>query len=135
MDKKQFRDLVIPLSEKEKAYRQDPSLSEEFYRRADIKFCEEEGIYEFRFADLSVADSVHGQILPRQTRRSPYQNIIFNKQTRFSRVPPHRHTWLEMFYIYSGHCGAVINGRRVALAAVKYAFIKYKMGGNIIFEP
>ena len=24
---------------------------------------------------------------------------------------------------------------RVALAAVKYAFIKYKMGGNIIFEP
>lgn len=116
MNRKDFEALVIPLSEKEKRYRDDPEAAGRWYQKEAPMTREPDGVYRFKGVE-DTASSEHGVILSDREQFSPYQNIVFNKQTRYSQVPLHRHSYLEMFYIYAGHCTATINGRRVALDA------------------
>lgn len=115
MNRKDFETLVIPLSEKEKRYRDDPEAAGRWYQSEMLVDQEPDGVYRFMGVD-AVGVVEHGEILSSgKGQLSPYQNILFNKQTRYSKVPLHRHSYLEMFYIYAGRCTATINGRRVTL--------------------
>lgn len=116
VNRKDFEALVVPLSEKEKRHRDDPKAAGQWYQKEMRLSKEPDGVYRFDgVTDLTRIE--HGVILSGGNQLSPYQNIVFNKQTRYSQVPLHRHSYLEMFYIYAGHCTATINGRRVALDA------------------
>ena len=119
MDKSEFRNLLLPLSETEIYYRDHPEEASRYFEQHN----------DHRDADgvrlISVDQSsrimnqttLHGSILAGRVNGAPYKHVIFNKQTRFSRVPLHRHDYLELFYIYAGRCTAAINGRTVQLAA------------------
>lgn len=39
----------------------------------------------------------------------PGENIFFTTNDRFNSVPPHRHSFIELIYVYSGSCQQTIN--------------------------
>ncbi|PKG23845.1 AraC family transcriptional regulator [Niallia nealsonii] len=45
----------------------------------------------------------------------PNQNVVFIKHPRFVRFTEHRHSFIEMNYIYSGTCKQYINGKEIIL--------------------
>lgn len=119
MDKKQFRDLVIPLNEREKLYREEPARAGECFNDWPKAKQDADGVYRFDFCDVLTSDLAtkqeHGQIVSTRPNGQPYREVLFNKQTRFSQVPPHRHNYLELFYVYEGQCAATINGQSLSL--------------------
>lgn len=42
-------------------------------------------------------------------------NILIIKHTRFTEVPLHMHSWIEINYVYSGTCTQLISDRRITL--------------------
>lgn len=110
MDKKQFGTLVTPLSPKEQLYQADEELASSYFDA--VHFAAGDAI------TLSSPENKarHGSILAQQKGSTFFSaDIFFNKQTRFSHVPLHRHEYIEMNYVYSGHCTAVINGKTVEM--------------------
>lgn len=112
MDKKAFQSLVIPLTDKEQNYQHHPERSSEIYARHNHEDYLSDGVLQFDFLPEG-----HGEILPAQGKTSPNGNLHFSKQTRFSRVPLHRHSYIEMNYVYAGACKAIINGSELQLDA------------------
>ncbi|MEH7073472.1 AraC family transcriptional regulator [Neobacillus drentensis] len=45
----------------------------------------------------------------------PDQNVVFLKHPRFIKFTEHRHSFIEMNYVYSGTCTQYINGKEVIL--------------------
>lgn len=43
------------------------------------------------------------------------QNIVINKQPRFTYIPEHVHTYIELIYVYSGQCNQIVNGKTLEL--------------------
>ena len=116
MDKNEFRALLFPLNETERYYRDHPEEAGSWTHNVSH---DQDDIFMIRIQPSrnKMQSAMHGSILLGRTNGTPYQYITFNKQTRFSKVPLHRHDYIELFYIYAGHCTATINGRRVALQA------------------
>lgn len=48
------------------------------------------------------------------------QHFVLSKQSRFAAVPEHSHNWLEIQYIYSGHCNEVVNNTSIHLTAGQF---------------
>jgi Response regulator containing CheY-like receiver domain and AraC-type DNA-binding domain len=45
----------------------------------------------------------------------PDKNISISKHYRFIPIPAHQHEFIELFYVYSGSCTQVINGKEIVL--------------------
>jgi AraC family transcriptional regulator, melibiose operon regulatory protein len=45
----------------------------------------------------------------------PEQNVVFLKHPRYIKFTEHRHSFIEMNYVYSGTCTQYINGQEVIL--------------------
>ena len=45
----------------------------------------------------------------------PEQNVVFLKHPRFIKFTEHKHSFIEMNYVYSGTCTQYINGKEVIL--------------------
>lgn len=43
------------------------------------------------------------------------KNISISRHYRFIPVPAHQHDFIELFYVYSGSCSQVINGKKIGL--------------------
>lgn len=112
MHQQEFRELLFPLSTKEKEYRKHPELSDRFYAEQKNLKADSTGIYYF---DVGLLSTNHGEILPDTVRPYPDTDLYFSRQTRYSHVPLHRHRYIEMNYVYSGSCSAVINGTEILL--------------------
>lgn len=113
MDRKQFEELIIPLNEKEKLYRDNPKMSLKLYSEGNLSQ-NKDGVYLFYFDSMAMRKN-HGRLLPDSFSSYGTKRLFFSKQTRFSSVPSHRHDCLEMFYVYSGQCVVTINGNRLQL--------------------
>lgn len=114
MTKEEFRKLLIPLSKKEKEYQKHPQLSKNFYQGLNEKNPESGQVYHFDMNSELFSIS-HGEILPNTNRPYSHTSLHFSKQTRFSHVPVHSHHYIEMNYVYSGCCTAIINGTSIQL--------------------
>jgi AraC family transcriptional regulator, melibiose operon regulatory protein len=54
-------------------------------------------------------------VLPIDYFFKPDQNVVFLKHPRFVKFTEHKHSFIEMNYIYSGTCKQYINGEEVVL--------------------
>ena len=43
-------------------------------------------------------------------------NTAFSRQDRFIHIPPHSHGYIEMSYVFSGNCTALINDKNISLS-------------------
>lgn len=117
MNKDEFRKLVISTTERERLYQANPELSLEHYHSTECGGHIEDGIYIFPARIISRGQQGHG-LLCEQADFHPASvgGIAFNKQTRFSMVPLHRHDYIELNYVYEGRCTARINGHTLDMS-------------------
>ena len=124
LDRKTFREMIFPLSEKELHYKEHPEDSLIYFKNfqqggKDALVTEEAGDDEILFFPAprkQAATNLHGLISPRLAPRMlEKDNLAFNKQSRFGMVPLHRHSYIEMNYVYSGTCVQEINGRTIEM--------------------
>ncbi|WP_159887465.1 AraC family transcriptional regulator [Paenibacillus puerhi] len=58
---------------------------------------------------------LHSDFLDEALFIPPGQDISFSVHTRFSPVNSHRHSFIELIYIYSGECRQTINNNKVSM--------------------
>jgi AraC-like DNA-binding protein/mannose-6-phosphate isomerase-like protein (cupin superfamily) len=54
-------------------------------------------------------------VLSAELMLPPDKNISISKHYRFIPIPAHQHDFIELFYVYSGSCTQIINGKKVVL--------------------
>lgn len=114
MNKTAFRNLVIPLNHKEQYYLEHPESRMDTYRNT----LNSSSLPRFSLDVNAIRNSqpgsfFDGQKLTTAMLRLP---VFFNKQTRFSVVPVHVRSYLELKYVYSGHCTAVLGDHEIILS-------------------
>lgn len=67
-------------------------------------------------AELTFSHGIQApDIVPVDYFFKPEQNVIFLKHPRYIKFTEHRHSFIEMNYVYSGTCTQYINGQEVIL--------------------
>jgi AraC family transcriptional regulator, melibiose operon regulatory protein len=67
-------------------------------------------------SELTFSQSVQSpSIVPVDYFFKPNQNVVFLKHPRYIRFSEHKHSFIEMNYVYSGTCKQFINGKEVIL--------------------
>lgn len=112
-----FEAKIFSLTETEKVYLKQPELAKRYYQQAGL-ICDDNGVYDFDELAINRYLETHkASLLEGFHENSSLQQIIFNKQSRFAAVPPHRHQYIEMFYLYAGTCQTTINNEVKTLSA------------------
>ena len=99
MDRNELRLSLFEVNELEKTRysKKDLNLLDEKFH-LELVNSKEEGVYLFSNDDKKIN-----------------QNIIISKQPRFTYIPNHIHTYMELNYIYSGSCTQIVNGKTIEL--------------------
>lgn len=114
MDKNTFRDLVIPLTQKEQLYLKHPELRMELYKDLLLNPEPPRFFLDEKLVEASPPGAFFdGQKLSSSVLKLP---LYFNKQTRFSIVPAYKRSFFELKYIYSGSCTAILDNEEVTLS-------------------
>ena len=67
-------------------------------------------------SELSLLQENEGpDVVPTEYFFNPDQNVVFLKHPRFIKFTSHRHSFIEMNYVYSGTCKQMIDGKEVIL--------------------
>src|SRR5699024_5503368 len=98
MDYKELDDFLRELTQSEKWHLANPGKESPFYKKVDKVKVNNSWVYLFDFGI-----------------KLKKENITINKDSRFTYIPPHIHTDMEMNYIYSGSCTYIIDGKPVVL--------------------
>lgn len=116
MKPEEFREQILPLTEKEIRYREHPEISQAIYRSLPSIATDPDGILRFMATHPNDNEQeAHGRILPAQGQTTPHPNLTISKQTRYSVIPLHRHAYVEMNYVYRGKAAVVFSDRQVSL--------------------
>lgn len=116
MDKEQLRSEILKLNETEKKYQKDPSLSQVYYT-PDYLNRIQRGIYPALpgESDTGFQSRKHGKLIENMDSVLYLPDIRISKQTRYSIVPLHRHSMIEINYVYHDSCTVNLNGQMIAL--------------------
>lgn len=113
-NRNKFFETIMELNEKELRYRNHPEESLAFYQSLKAEKPVDTNVYTLP-AYLLKERNAHGMIHSKFNIVPVLENIAFNKQTRYSVVPLHRHEYIEMNYVYNGDCTTIIDGREIPL--------------------
>ena len=98
MDYKELDSYLRKITESEKWHLKNLGKKSKFYEKVDKVKVNDSSVYLFDFGI-----------------RLKKENITINKDTRFTDIPKHTHTDMEINYIYSGSCTYIIEGKTVVL--------------------
>lgn len=115
MNREMLREKLFEFTSKELLYRESPEKSLDFYKQNKFIISDEKGNYVFNPA----GDFLSGKpsnIFDNYPVKKVFPQIALNKQSRFGIVPSHRHSYLELFYVYSGQCTGMINGQEMSFS-------------------
>lgn len=98
MNCKQLDDKLHKLTENELFYQKHPNSQSPRYNRIEKKIVNGQELYEFQF------NSIMNQ-----------HNICLHQESRFTAIPRHIHSVIELNYIYQGSMTQIINGKQITL--------------------
>lgn len=112
----ELRSRITPLTKKEQYYKSHPNHSGDYiakYLKDDEKLIQ---VTIDRYKNTKEKHTLFydGQTITDEILSFP---IYCSKQTRYSFVPLHTRSYVEMKYVYSGHCYAIVNDKEVILHA------------------
>ncbi len=99
MDFNELDNILRPLTEHEKTYRDTPIASNMYDKLPNITDNKGRKIYTFDDSTLVTT-----------------ANIKISKHSRYSIVPMHTHTFLELSYVYCGKLEEIVNDKKVILS-------------------
>ena len=113
----ELRSSITPLTKKEQYYKSHPNHSGDYIEKYFNE--DDENLIQFTIDRNKNTKGKHtlfydGQIITDEILSFP---IYCSKQTRYSFVPLHTRSYVEMKYVYSGHCYAIVNDKEVILHA------------------
>lgn len=98
MNTSQLEKRLMQLTDNEIYHLQYPNHTSNRYSRIEKVQINSEEIYLFKFNSLLKE-----------------RNICLNKESRFTGIPKHIHSVIELNYVYNGECVQTINGKEVHL--------------------
>lgn len=98
MNLKQLESKLTDLTPSERYHRTHPNRLSSRYSRIDRTVVDGQELYDFKF------DSIMNQ-----------HNICLNQESRFTPIPRHIHSVIELNYIYKGKMTQIINGEKITL--------------------
>lgn len=98
MNLKQLESKLTELTESERYHREHPNRLSSRYSRIEKTRINGQELYVFKF------DSIMNQ-----------HNICLNQESRFTPIPKHIHSVIELNYIYRGKMTQIINGKEITL--------------------
>lgn len=98
MNLKQLENKLTELTESEQYHREHPNCLSGRYARIEKTVVDGQELYVFKF------DSIMNQ-----------HNICLNQESRFTPIPRHIHSVIELNYIYRGSMTQIINGSEITL--------------------
>lgn len=109
MNRDEFEQALIPLTSQEIHFRESPHallhyLPEDQDRDGDSQ--------ELFHGEMKMKlFYIHNNIFPDRPQLEPFRSteIAFNRNDRFSYVPPHSHGFIELNYVLFGTCRATVN--------------------------
>lgn len=118
MTRQEFEEALLPFTKQELFYQKNPGYFREHYSQyykpeplnilKSTEFMKDPVfLSESNILDTGSAISTHF--------RSP--NIRLNRHDRFSEVPIHHHGYIEMNYVFSGICTAIVNKKKIPMSA------------------
>ena len=121
MKRQEFRELIFPLTQKEKYNKTHPQ-NENHYNTINNEYAYYESSSNERDALFSQNHAIFydGQHITQEMRNFP---ITCLKQTRYSFVPVHIRNYIEIKYVYSGSVNAIINDKTINLNAGDFLMI------------
>lgn len=99
MTKEELDVFLHENTEREQFYLEHPGSLSPTYRTMEYDMINNKKVYLFKLQDL------------------PAENILIRKDSRYTGVPYHRHTNINMNYIYAGSCTYDLNNNKVTLQA------------------
>ncbi|MGM0110033.1 AraC family transcriptional regulator [Enterococcus sp. DIV0187] len=97
MDFNFIAENLFQLTKREEYYKENSELSKDYYQKLVTKRINNQDVYVF------------DDLIPSG------RNFNIVKHTRFVKVPPHIHNFIELNYIYSGSCTQIIDNKKVVL--------------------
>lgn len=98
MDLKQLEQQLYSLTGSELHHQTHPNILSNRYKRIPKTILDNEEVYVFKF------DSIMNE-----------RNICLNQESRFTPIPKHIHSVIELSYVYSGKFTQIINGYEITL--------------------
>lgn len=121
LDRKLLRQKMFTLSEKEQHYKQHPEDSLIYFKNNSLLDPDSRNPSRSNFSlpapstSPDIISSHH--VLSSNLEYQPIKemHLALKMQSRFGIVPPHRHKYIELNYVYAGHCTQIINGKTVEM--------------------
>lgn len=98
MNIKQLESQLRTITSSEIYHREHPNRLSSRYNRIEKKIVDDRELYVFKF------NSIMNQ-----------HNICLNQESRFTPIPPHIHSVIELNYIYHGKMTQIINDKEITL--------------------
>ncbi|WP_042463349.1 AraC family transcriptional regulator [Neobacillus dielmonensis] len=106
MLKSELTNLLFTMTESEIKHKNHPELQRAFYKQFDTAKQGNQDVLVFKFLEQKKENDLPYSFNP---------NLAIVKHSRYSEIPTHIHDYIEMNYVYSGSCTAVVRDREIAL--------------------
>ena len=120
MNRNDFKELVFPLTDREKEYRDNPEISHPYYTVLENKGMKNStGSFNFltykHMNELGIAN--HNSINNKNMHSSICLNgnIALKKQSRYFKTPLHSHEFIGINYVYSGSTTVYMEDKSIDL--------------------
>lgn len=116
MNKLDFKNKVFPLTSKEKYYKTHSQHTSDYIKNID--YLDDSISFLLSTQDkIDLVNGKHALFFDNQKIKNEVLNfpIFCTKQTRFSFIPIHIRNYIELKYVYSGHCYAIVNDKEIVL--------------------
>jgi AraC-like DNA-binding protein/mannose-6-phosphate isomerase-like protein (cupin superfamily) len=116
MTRPEFEEALIPLTPDEEAYKINPNFNIETYLSLYKNFQQNNiTINNIKKSYMFISKC---NIFPNKKDINHFKSnhISFNRNDRFFNSPVHFHEYIELNYVFSGSCTAIINNKSISLA-------------------
>ncbi|WP_168714437.1 AraC family transcriptional regulator [Niallia nealsonii] len=106
MLKSDLTKLLFTMTDSERKHKTNPHPQSSFYNQLDKVKIDNKDVYVFKFVEQ------------KKNNERPYSfnpKLAIVKHSRYSIIPIHIHNYIEMNYIYSGSCTAIVQDKEISL--------------------
>ncbi|MBW4082630.1 AraC family transcriptional regulator [Paenibacillus sp. S150] len=116
MYREELQRRLAEMSDSEQRHKEDPDKGLQLYDSfRKVRNASGDPVYILEFDSHSLESKRDSKFLVNATNTFHMNQMTIRQHSRYSKIPVHIHNYVEINYVYSGHCRQLINGRLVNL--------------------